>query len=150
MTRQFMKLPINAQDVVPDDTYTVEVINARPMQDKDLVWLDLKVLGGPDDGRVVSVSLNMPDDNASRGAQYYFHKKMTAFIPYCEHVWDLPNEEQAPALAEAVTGRRAIAKLSVQKEGQFKGSQQLDETQQSVEVEPARVPSNTNTSEPPF
>jgi hypothetical protein len=137
MTRRYMEDPTSDGDVVEPDRYTVQVVDARALEDKDFVWLDLRIVGGPDDGRVVSCSLNMPDDNASRGAKFYFKKKVRGFLPFLTEVWMLPDEEQAEALAEAVLDKRVDAILSIQKDGPYKGSQQLDETfEADVQVAP--------------
>lgn len=122
---------------VEKGTYTVEVVDARPLENRDdFLWLDLRILGGPDDGTIVSVSLNMPTDSSTRGAIFYFKRKMRGFYPKVANVFQLPDEQQAEALAEAVIGMRVEADLSVQTEGQYKGSQQLDETREIVDVRP--------------
>jgi hypothetical protein len=137
MTRKFMVDGIADNDVVAAQESKVEVADARPLEGKDFVWLDLKILGGPDDGRLVSVSLNMPDDSASRGAKFYFEKKVRGFLPFLTNVWLMPDEQQPAALAAAITGKQVFAKLGVQAEGQYKGSQELLETDQVVDVAPA-------------
>ena len=131
MTRRFMEDPDSDGDVVQPDRYTAKVVDARALEDKDFVWLDLKIIGGPDNGTVVSVSLNMPDDDASRGAKFYFKKKIRGFLPYLTDVWMLPDEEQAEALADALLDKTVDVQLSIQKGGQYDGSQQLDESFES-------------------
>lgn len=133
MTRRFMEDPDSNGDVVQKDRYTVQVVDARALEGKDFVWLDLKIIGGPDDGKVVSCSLNMPDDNASQGAKFFFKKKVRGFVPYLTQVWLMPDDEQAEALAEALLDKRVDAQLSIQKGGQYDGSQQLDETFEAEE-----------------
>lgn len=170
MTRKFMDDPdpqARNQEVVEQDTYTVEVVDVR-VQREDFMWIDLKIVGGPDDGRTVSVSLNMPTDASSDGAIWFFKKKIRGFHPYIKDVWAMPDEKQAEAIAERIEGKRVEADLSVQAEGQYKGSQQLDETreipnvapagqvvQQAVAVEPevsvsTGSPPATENTDPPF
>ena len=149
MTRRFMEDPDANGDVVQPDRYTVEVVDARALEDKDFVWLDLKIIGGPDNDKVVSVSLNMPDDSASRGARFFFKKKVRGFLPYLQDVWTMPDEDQADALAEALLGKRVDAQLSIQSgTGQYDGSQQLDETfEADIQVAPPTLQPVQQTAE---
>jgi hypothetical protein len=143
MTRRFMEDPEAAGngDVVQPDRYTVEVVDARALEDKDFVWLDLKIIGGPDNNKVVSCSLNMPDDDSSRGAKWFFAKKVRGMLPYLKPVWAMPDEDQAAGLAEAVLNKRFDAHLSIQKDGQYAGTQQLDETFEITDVAPPTLQS---------
>lgn len=133
-------------DVVPAGTYDVEVVDARgagTQSGGEMLWLDLKVTSGPDANRVVSVSLNLPDDNASRGAKFYFGQKMRGFVHAVDmaQIAQLPDEQQTDALAEALLGTKAVAELSIQTGGTYDGSQQLDATSELVVVTaPAAAP----------
>jgi len=133
VTRRFMEDPDSNGDVVQPDRYTVQVVDARALEGKDFVWLDLRIVGGPDDGKVVSCSLNMPDDAASQGAKFYFKKKVRGFLPFLQEVWMMPDDEQAEALADALLDKRVDAQLSIQRGGPYDGSQQLDETFEAEE-----------------
>jgi len=140
MTRKFLEsLDQEGGDVVPAGDYTVEVVDARALEDKPFLWLDLKIVGGPDDGRVVTVGLNIPDDNSSRGAIFHFKKKIRAFsrILMDAAVFDLPDDEQPAQIADLIIGVTADVTLGVQADGQYEGSQQLDETQAPSEAPPA-------------
>lgn len=123
-------------DVVPGGTYTTEVVDARPIEGKSTIWLDLKIVGGPDDGRVVSVTCNVPDDNSSRGAIFFFKKKVRGFNPQlvAANLTGLSDDEVPAAIAEAVLGVTVESDLSVQTGGDYDGSQQLDETRQLVDI----------------
>lgn len=146
MTRKYLEsLDQEGGDVVEPDTYTVEVVDARALEDKPFLWIDLKIEGGPDDGRVVTVGLNVPDDDASRGAIFHFKKKVRAFTRKLldNSVFELPDDEQPAKIADLLIGERADATLSIQKDGAYKGSQQLDETNPlagTVVVEPQAAP----------
>lgn len=128
MTRRFMEDPDSDGEVVEKGRYTCQVVDARALEGKDFVWLDMRIVGGPDNGKVVSVSLNMPDDEATRGAKFFFKKKVRGFLPYLTNVWLMPDDEQAEGLADAVLDKTVEAELSIQKGGPYDGSQQLDET----------------------
>lgn len=131
MTRKYLEsLDQEGGDVVEGGAYTVEVVDARALEDKPFLWIDLKIEGGPDDGRVVTVGLNIPDDAASRGAIFHFKKKIRAFSRKLleNRVFDLPDEEQPVKIADLIIGERADVTLSIQEDGEYKGSQQLDET----------------------
>lgn len=150
MTRKFLQDPDfegGGNTAVEKGTYTVEVVDARPLESRDdFLWLDLRILGGPDDGTIVSVSLVLPTDQSTRGAQFYALKKLRGLYPHVADVFNLPDEQQAAALAERLPGIRVEADLSVQTEGQYKGSQQLESTRQIVDVSPPRVQATTTTA----
>jgi hypothetical protein len=143
MTRKFLdSLDTEGGDAVEPGTYVVEVADARALEDKPFIWLDLKIIGGPDDGRVVSVGMNVPDDHSSRGAIFFFKKKVRGFIPQINaaKILDQSDDEQPDAIAEAIIGVRVEADFSTQSGGDYDGSQQLDETRQMVDVERADAP----------
>lgn len=138
MTRKFLEsLDQEGGDVVPGGTYTLEVADARALEDKPFIWMDLKIVGGPDANRVISVGLNVPDDTSSRGAIFHFKKKIRGFLPQLMplQVFNLPDDEQPEAIAEAILGSTIEADLSVQSGGDYDGSQQLDETRQIADVQ---------------
>ena len=143
MTRKYLEsLDQEGGDVVEPDVYTAEVVDARALEDKAFLWVDLKIEGGPDDGRVVSVGVNIPDDSASRGAIFHFKKKIRAFSRTLldNKVFDLPDEEQPAKIAELLIGERAEVKLDIEKEGAYKGTQQLIETNFVGDAAPAAAP----------
>lgn len=143
MSRKYLEnLDQEGGDVVPAGEYTVEVVDARAIEDKPTIWLDLKIIGGPDDGRVVSVTLFVPEDGSK--AIFFFKRKVRGFLGALAeaNVWRLPDDEQPAAIAEAVIGLTVSATLSVQSGGDYDGSQQLDETAQLlVPNQPAPRPS---------
>ncbi|MGH2650491.1 MAG: hypothetical protein ACRDHK_04690, partial [Actinomycetota bacterium] len=145
VTRKFLENLDSDGDVVPEGEYPIEVVDARPIEGKTTMFLDLKVTGGPDAGRVTSVSVNVPDDDSSRGAIFHFRKKVRAFMKDImdSGIFSLPDEEQVPALAELLIGKTAEAKLGVQKEGEYEGSQELQETRR---LEQATQPGQTDAS----
>lgn len=154
MTRKFIEsLDNEGGDVISGGTYTVEVVDARALEDKAFLWMDLKIVGGPDADRVVSVGLNVPDDNASRGAIFHFKKKIRGFIPEINaaKVLDLPDDEQPGAIADAILGAKIEADLSIQSGGNYDGSQQLDETRQftGIDARPAAPAAPTPTATKP-
>lgn len=155
MTRRFLEnLESDAGEVVPAGVYDVEVVDARPIEGKSVMWLDLKVTGGPDAGRVVSVTLMIPDDNSSRGAVFHFKKKFRGFAPAVNmgQILNLPDDEQVAAIADAIIGAKIEAVLSVQQGGNYDGSQQLDETKPlagTVSAAPAPAPAPAATAPAP-
>ena len=143
MSRKYLdNLDDEGGDVVQDGVYTVEVVDARALEDKPFFWLDLKVLGGPDDGRVIAVGVSVPSDGDK--SVFYFRKRIRGFQPLIAKakVLELADDEQIDAICEAVIGSRVEAVLSVQKGGQYDGRQQLEETRQLVteDAPPAPTP----------
>jgi hypothetical protein len=136
MTRKYLEnLESDAGDVVPGGTYTLEVVDARALETKPFVWIDFRVIGGPDADRVTSCGLNLPDDSSSRGAIFHFKKKIRGFLPQLSaaNVLSLPDDDQPDAIAEAILGAVVEADLSIQVGGDYDGSQQLEETRQVVD-----------------
>lgn len=162
MTRRYLGDLDSENEVVDKGTYTVEVADARAVQTGsggDMLWIDLKVIGGPDDGRVVSVSCNLPRDG-EKGV-FFLRKRLRGWNPQivAKQVHMLPDEDQPDAIAEAIIGTKVEADLALQTEGQYKGSQQLDETRQivgrqeqvAVAVEtPVMTTSGQPDTDPPF
>jgi hypothetical protein len=131
MTRRYLDDLTQDQEVVDRGRYTVEVVDARSADTSSggkMIWLDLKVIGGVDNGRVVSASINLPRDG-EKGV-FFLRKKLRGWSPLISaaHVADQPDEDQPDAICAAILGSQVEAVLSVQAEGQYKGSQQLDET----------------------
>lgn len=156
MTRRYLADLEQENEVVEKGRYTVEVVDARSAETSsggDMLWLDLKIIGsGPDDGRVVSTSINLPLDG-EKGV-FYLRKKMRGWQPQISaaRVSELPDEDQPDAICAAILGTQVDAELSQQTEGQYKGSQQLDETFQTeasknvapptLQAAPAPAPEN--------
>lgn len=136
---------------VEKGTYTVEVLDARSSGTSSggsMVWMDLKIVGGPDDGSVVAVSVNLPRDG-EKGV-FFLRKRLRGFTPQIREsgASKLPDEEQADVIAQALIGVRVEADLSIQTGGTYDGRQQLDETRQIVDVTPpVRSAPAENTSE---
>lgn len=132
MTRKYLdNLDSDGGDVVPEGVYEVECVDARALEDKAFLWLDLKILTGPDADRVVSVSLNIPGEDAARGATFWFKKKVRGFAAVVQAANAASGDDDlefAAQIAEHLVGSRFEAGLSVQKEGAYEGSQQVDYT----------------------
>jgi hypothetical protein len=131
VTRKFLDEEGEGGDVLDESSYDLEVVEARAAETSkggDMIWLSLKVLHGPDKGRVSDVPLNIPDDDASRGALFHFKKKTAAFKPRWVGVSDLPDDEMAEVMAERIAGMKIEAELGIQKKGPYAGSQELVNT----------------------
>lgn len=144
MTRRYLDDLEQATQAVNKGTYTCEVIDARSSETSKgghMVWLDLKILGGPDDGSVVSVSINLAKEG-EKGVIYTL-QKLGGFKPVMKGkgIGQLPDEQQADAIAQLVVGQRIEADLSLQGQdaGAYAGSQQLDATRQIVDAAPPQV-----------
>ena len=164
MTRRYLEDLDQDQGAVEKGTYTVEVVDARSSETQSggsMVWLDCKLIGGPDDGSVVSVSINLP--RSGEKGEFYTRQKLRGFNPQImsSGAAKLPDEEQAQAIAEAIIGARVEADLSQQSGGPFAGTQQLDATRQIVDARPpvhvqqavevnADVSAAAESADPPF
>jgi hypothetical protein len=140
VTRKWLGSLESDNEVVEPGTYMAEVTDARSAETSsggNMLWLDLRVIGGVDDGQVVSVGVNLPREG-EKGLNFA-KKKLRGFNPQivAANIMALPDEEQADAIAAAVLGVKVEAVVSKQSSGPYKGTQQLDETRQVVDVAPA-------------
>lgn len=130
MTRKFLQtIGDDSSDnpAVPPGDYTVEVTEARALEGKKVMFLDLKIVGGPDDGFVTSVSLYVPEDGEK--AVYHFRKKTRGFAQQLAGIdANTSDDEMMDAIADALVGAVVDAKLGVQTKGDYAGSQELLET----------------------
>lgn len=143
MTRRWLEDLDQENETVDPSTYAVEVVDARSSETSSgghMVWMDMKILGGPDDGRVVSVSVNLPEDGGK--GLHFARQKLRGFNPQIKaaKAFELPTEQQADAIANAITGVRVEADLTRQTgTGPYAGNQQLDATRQIVQVAPPQA-----------
>ncbi len=132
MTRKFIdNLNDSGEEVALEpNTYDLEVIDARDVESSPkMIFMDLKVLNGPDANRVTTVGLYIPEDE-ERGAQFHFKKKTRGLISALKQVAskNLDDDEFIPALAEAFIGCQFEGKLGVQSGGDYDGRQELQES----------------------
>ena len=124
-------------DAVPEGGYDVKVLDTRSKN--RVVFIDLEVLNGPHAGSLSQVSLYIPDGTAERGARFYFTKKLAGFNPSPELGAAMNGGDPAPILAEAINGAEVRVELTVQTEGAYAGSNQLEWTK------PLDTPAGTET-----
>jgi hypothetical protein len=149
MTRKWAEDVDQDQETVEPGSYTVEIVDARSADTKSggsMVFMDMKIIGGPDDGRVVPVSVNLPREG-EKGI--FFARRATRGFPaQMNTMSQLPDEDQADWLAGAIIGLRMEADLSRQTDpGPYQGNQQLDATRQIVQVAPAARPAQQTQTE---
>lgn len=114
---------------IPEGEYDVKVIDARSHAGKGngTVFVTLEVQSGPLQGQATEVSIYIPDESASRGARFFFSKKLSGFgLPGIGQAMN--SGEPAAILAEALMYQVVTAELTVQADGQYAGSNNLAST----------------------
>lgn len=132
MTRRFLENAGQEVAALPPGLYDIEVADAHT-NDKapTMVFLDLKVLNGPDAGKVTNVGLYVPTDD-KQGAQFHFNNKVGGFAAALRAVdWSvISDDDELATVADTLIGLRVSAELGVQGEdaGQYAGKQELVKT----------------------
>jgi hypothetical protein len=122
---------------IPAGTYDVVVGGARPHNpdSSSTIFLTLTVLNGPQQGKDVDVSLYVPKPGDKAFASTMFGRKIRGFLSYPDvkaagRAMDTaPDRESGfDFLAEALTGKRVSAEISVRSDGNYAGSNELKTT----------------------
>jgi hypothetical protein len=110
--------------------FRVQVIDARAVRRRDFIWIDLKILGGPEDGRCVTVGAHVPDETASSDVKSAFLTKMRGLLPaiWAAKALKQPEDKVIEAIATAIRGEIIEADLSIQSDGKFDATVRLDAT----------------------
>lgn len=125
-----------AAPALPADTYDVEVADARfneKNEEKPTIFLELRVLNGPQAGKIANVSLFFPEAGAK--GFFYYQKKIAGFMnDRLKAAFTIASgassvTEGFKVIAEALKGQTVRATIGVQdKEGPHKGSNELAAT----------------------
>lgn len=116
---------------IPEGTYTVEVTDARTLATSRLLFIDLKVLEGPQAGKTAQVNLYLPEAG-NRGAGFHFRNKILGFgdlsaaFQQMDHAADIAGA--LSILADALIGRRVYAEIELRNDGDYAGTNQLAKT----------------------
>jgi hypothetical protein len=122
---------------IPAGIYDVVVGGARPHKpdSSSTIFLTLTVLNGPQQGKDVDVSLYVPKPGDKAFASTMFGRKIRGFLSYPDvkaagRAMDTaPDRESGfDFLAEALTGKRVSAEISVRSDGNYAGSNELKTT----------------------
>jgi hypothetical protein len=122
---------------IPGGIYDVVVGGARPHNpdSSSIIFLTLTVLNGPQQGKDVDVSLYVPKPGDKAFASTMFGRKIRGFLSYPDvkaagRAMDTaPDRESGfDFLAEALTGKRVSAEISVRSDGNYAGSNELKTT----------------------
>jgi hypothetical protein len=114
---------------IPEGDYDMKIVDARSHAGKGngTVFVTAEVISGPLAGETTEFSIYIPDETAARGAKFFFAKKLAGFnLP---GIGAAMNEgDPAAILAEAIVDQTVSATLSIQGDGAYAGSNQLDAT----------------------
>ena len=121
---------------VPGGVYHVQITETRPYQGK-MLFLDLGVLSGPEQGKTAQVNLFVPGPGEK--GSFYFQKKIAGMLAgppagFVEAFQVGDRDRALDVLAAALEGQSCIAELSVRADGDYAGSNELEGTK------PADVP----------
>lgn len=131
---------------LPAGPYEVEVSATRTKAketDKSIgtIFLDLDVVAGPSAGAQAQGMIAFPKAN-QRGALHFFFKKLAGFGDLSAVFSQFDTADDAAKLeilADSLVGRRVIAVFSLRQDGEYAGSNQLEETKPVDDIPAAPV-----------
>jgi hypothetical protein len=119
---------------LPDGNYDLEVTGARPRAESRLIFVDYRVLNGPSENKTLQTNLYIPDSPTANGA-FYFRKKIKGFLnPKVKAAFQLADsaasiEDAFDIIADSLPGARLNANIGLQKEGKYKGNNDLQSSE---------------------
>jgi len=144
---------------LPGGIYDVVVEDTRIKADKALIFLDLRVLNGPSQGKVIQVNLNLPKAGDKPGVAFYFAKKIAGFkgadlsAAFEAAKTSGTDEGGLSIIADALKDKQVTAKITLDEDDNspYKGTNQLEETKAlagapaptPVEAAPVEAPAST-------
>lgn len=132
---------------VPGGNYDVVVSGARPHNpdSSSMIFLTLTVLNGPQQGNDVDVSIHIPKPGAKAFASTMFGRRIRGFLSYPDvkaagKSMDATDRAAGfDLLAEALTGKRVSAEISLRTEDPYSGTNELKATKTLEDVPVAAV-----------
>lgn len=119
---------------LPDGNYDLKVTGARPRAESRLVFIDFVVLNGPSAGKTLQANLYIPD-GTNGGAAFHFRKKVKGFLnPTVKAAFALADsagsfEDALDIIADALVGTELNANIGLQKEGKYKGNNEIQSSE---------------------
>lgn len=127
-----------AKAAVPTGDYEIVVSRSDPYDGK-MIYLTLNVLDGPLAGKDSDVNIYFPKEGDKRGTQVYFAKKMAGFMGFPDvkaallAARNAPDDDSALSLiADTLKDKRVRASVKLIEEGQYEGTNELQETRRSA------------------
>ena len=125
---------------VPASNYLVRVDAVRTLPASRLLFMDLEISAGPLTGKIVQVSLWLPEAG-NRNAGFHFRNKILGFGDLTEAFTKMDDaadiEAALDTLADALVGRTVSAEIGLVGEGTYAGSNELQKTSPSDSSGPA-------------
>jgi len=117
---------------VPKGEYDFEVEDARPYAPSSMAFLTLKVLSGPQTGKLSEVNCVFPKEDAKRGARFYFINRVQGFLAYPDVKAAFQAADNAPEFADGLQlicdvlkSKRVRGEVNLREDGNFAGSNEL-------------------------
>jgi len=119
---------------IPDGNYDVEVVDVRTRAESRLLFVEYRVLNGPAENKTFQANLYIPDGPNANGA-FYFRKKVKGFLNQkVQAAFQLADsagslEDALDIIADAMPGTRLNVNVSLRKEGEYKGTNELQSSE---------------------
>lgn len=129
--------------------YDTAVVSSRANAKSNQVFVTLRVLNGPLQGKDSDVSIWFPTPESKPGARMYFIKKVSGFMAYPDVKAAFAAADSAPSpeagfqlIADALLNKQVHAEIGMRTEGEYAGTNELISTK-TIDAGP--VPSQTAT-----